>query len=110
MNQRVLKKPQVERDLVDHFSFIAQDKLGPAERFLQTADETFKFLADNPLIGQEWDSPLPELAGIRVFSMPKAFRNYLIFYRPVRDGAEILTILHGSRDLAAIVDRLMSDE
>lgn len=34
MTRRVLKKPQVERDLVDHFSFIARDKVEPAERFL----------------------------------------------------------------------------
>jgi plasmid stabilization system protein ParE len=26
----------------------------------------------------------------------------VIFYRPIEDGAEILRILHGSRDLGAI--------
>ncbi|MEX2091447.1 MAG: type II toxin-antitoxin system RelE/ParE family toxin [Pirellulales bacterium] len=108
MNRRIVKKPQVERDLVDHFSFIAQDKIEPAERFLRLAEESFGHLAANPLVGQQWESPLPTLSGIRVYSMPAAFRNYLIFYRPIECGVEILTVMHGSRDLAAVLERLAS--
>ncbi len=107
MTRRVLKKPQVERDLVDLFSFIARDKVEPAERFLQVAEESFRHLAANPLVGQEWESPLPQLAGIRVLSMPASFHNYLIFYRPIEQGVEILTVLHRSRDLAAVLERLV---
>jgi toxin ParE1/3/4 len=110
MTGRILKKPQVERDLVDHFSFIARDKVEPAERFLRVAEESFELLAANPLIGQKWDSPLRKLSGIRVHSMPGAFRSYLIFYRPIEPGVEILTVLHGSRDLAAVMERLASEE
>lgn len=106
MTRRILKKPRVERDLVDHFSFIARDKLEPADRFLRAAEESFARLAANPLIGHQWDSPLPKLAGIRIYCLPAPFRNYLIFYRPVDDGVEILTLLHGSRDAAAVLDRL----
>lgn len=29
--------------------------------------------------------------------------NYLIFYRPLPDGIEILRVLHGARDIAAIL-------
>ena len=108
MTGRILKKPQVERDLIDHFSFIARDKVEPAERFLRVAEESFRLLAANPLVGQKWDSPLAKLRGIRVYTMPAAFRNYLIFYRPIESGVEILTVLHGSRDLAAVLERLVS--
>lgn len=110
MTRRILKKPRVERDLVDHFTFIARDKLEPADRFLRVAAESFEFLAANPVIGQKWDSPLPKLAGIRVYCLPAAFRNYLIFYRPIDDGVEILTVLHGSRDAAKLMDELLKDE
>ncbi len=72
------------------------------------AEESFELLAANPLIGQKWDSPLPKLSGIRVHGMPAAFRSYLIFYRPIEQGVEILTVLHGSRDLAAVLERLVS--
>jgi toxin ParE1/3/4 len=109
MNPRILKKPQVEFDLIDHYSFIARDKQEPADRFLRAAAETFALLAANPLAGQTWSSPHPELVDVRVFSMPKAFRNYLVFYRPIDAGVEILTVVHGSRDLAMIVERLSNE-
>ncbi len=107
MKRRILKKPQVERDLIDQFSFIARDKIEPAERFLRVAEETFKQLAANPLLGHKWESTLPQLAGIRVRAMPSPFRNYLVFYRPIEDGIEVLTVLHGARDLQAILERLI---
>jgi plasmid stabilization system protein ParE len=31
--------------------------------------------------------------------MPSGFRNYVIFYRQIDGGIEVLTILHGARDL-----------
>jgi len=30
---------------------------------------------------------------------PKGFDDYLIFYRPIRDGIEVMKVIHGSRDL-----------
>jgi plasmid stabilization system protein ParE len=67
MKRRILKKPQVERDLIDQFAYIARDKVEPAERFLRVAEESFNYLATNPLVGQKWESPLRQLAGIRVY-------------------------------------------
>ncbi len=29
----------------------------------------------------------------------KGFERYLIFYRPLADGAEILRVIHGARDI-----------
>jgi toxin ParE1/3/4 len=110
MKHRILKKPQVERDLIDHFSFIARDKIEPAERFLQVADESFKCLAADPNLGHAWESPSPHLAGIRVYPMPSPFRNYLVFYRPIEDGIEVLTVLHGARDLHVVLERLLGRE
>ena len=110
MTRRILKKPQVERDLIEHFSIIARDKLEPAERFLQVAEESFNRLAANPFLGAKWESPLPPLVGIRVYPLPSGFRNYLIFYRPIENGAEILTVLHGARDLQTALERLLGRE
>lgn len=102
MTGRVFRTPKVERDLVDHFVFIARDRLEAAERFLEMAEKTFKTIADNPLLGQAWESPLQKLASIRAHCMPVPFRSYVIFYRPVDAGVEIVTVLHGSRDLDTI--------
>ena len=38
--------------------------------------------------------------GTTVRSFPSG--SYLIFYRPVREGIEILRILHSSRDLSSV--------
>jgi toxin ParE1/3/4 len=110
MSPRILAKPQVERDLIEHFSFIASDKVKPAERFLRMAEESFNRLAADPLSGQAWQSPLPQLAGIYLYPMPSPFRNYLIFYRPIENGVEVLTVLHGARDLQTVLARLVRDE
>jgi toxin ParE1/3/4 len=110
MIRRILKKPQVNRDLVEHFSCIARDKLEPAERFLRVAEASFELLAANPSLGQRWESPLPRLADIRSYCLPGAFRRYVVFYRPVENGVEILTILHGSRDLHGVLEGLADEE
>jgi toxin ParE1/3/4 len=110
MKRRILKKPQVEDDLIAHFSHIARDKVEPAERFLRVAEESFDRLGADPLLGAKWESPLPRLAGIRVYPLPSPFRNYLVFYQPVEDGVEIMTVLHGARDLQAVLERLLGRE
>jgi toxin ParE1/3/4 len=103
---RILKRPQIERDLIDHFAAIARDKIEPAERFLRVAEESFSQLAANPFVGQKWDSQLPQLADVRVSAMPSRFSNYLIFYRPIANGVEILTVIHGARDLQRALERI----
>jgi toxin ParE1/3/4 len=110
MKRRVLKKPQVERDLIEQFAYIARDKIEPAERFLRVAEESFDRLAADPLLGSKWESPLPQLAGIRVLALPSPFRNYLVFYRPIQDGIEVLTVVHGARDLQAVLERVTGRE
>jgi len=45
------------------------------------------------------------LQGIRVTTV-KSFRNYLLFYRPTESDLEVLTIIHGARDLPGILERL----
>ena len=110
MSRRFLKKPQVERDLIDHYAFIARDKVEPAERFLRVAEECFERLAADPMLGHSWRSPLPVLSDVCVYPMPTPFRNYLIFYRPIDNGVEFLTVLHGARDLQTVLGRLMKEE
>ena len=61
------------------------------------------------MIGRAWESEHRRLAGIRVYPM-RRFRNYLVFYRPHMGTAEILTVLHGARDLGRALDKLADDE
>ena len=55
----------------------------------------FRHLASHPNLGRSRD----ELAeGLRSFPVGR----YVIFYRAIPEGVEIVRVLHGSRDLNAI--------
>ena len=44
--------------------------------------------------------PVGIVADLRFWPI-KRYRNYLVMYRPLDDGVEIIRVLHGARDLAA---------
>ena len=54
-------------------------------------------LADLSEIGSVHSFNNKELAGLRMLRIPK-FEKYLIFYRPVPEGTEIIRVLHAARD------------
>jgi toxin ParE1/3/4 len=109
-SRRILRRPRAKADLAEHYSFIARDKVAPAERFLREAETAFELLARMPTVGTAWESADPRLAGVRVYPLPRGFRNYLVFYRPLADGVEILTVLHGARDLRLALDQWNENE
>jgi plasmid stabilization system protein ParE len=53
-----------------------------------------------------WHSRLrhPDLKALRVFHV-SGFEKMLILYRPLPDGIEILRVVHGSRNLPALLRR-----
>jgi len=101
----IIKSPRSLRDLVDHFEYIAKDRLSAARKFLTSVRSTLDSLAGFPGIGRRFESDHPRLQGIRVTTV-KSFRNYLLFYRPTESDLEVLTIIHGARDLPGILERL----
>jgi toxin ParE1/3/4 len=73
-------------------------------RFLLAAHETFLLLAKNPQMGWHARLKATELAGLRVFRVT-GFERILVLYRPDDSGIEILRVLHGSRNLQALLGR-----
>jgi toxin ParE1/3/4 len=88
----IQRTTQAEEDLIDIWIYIAQDNPGAADRVLDDIDERFHALADNPLMGRLRPDIAPEL---RYFTVGK----YLILYRTVQDGVQIVRVIHGARDL-----------
>jgi toxin ParE1/3/4 len=66
-------------------------------------ETTARQLARMPGMGTPWESDKPGLAGMRFFPVTK-FRNHLLFYRPIESGIELVRVLHGARDLDALLD------
>jgi len=108
MKLSVVRRARVAEDLREHYSYIARDKIAPAERLLVVAEESYQRLAENPCIGRVWESRQVELHGVRFYPMPAPYRNYVIFYRVTETRLEVLAILHGARNseyvLREIVD------
>jgi toxin ParE1/3/4 len=87
-----------ERDLVEIGNFIARDSPTNAAQFVLRLEQHCSFLASHPLAGRTRD----ELAlGLRSL----AYGRYVIFYRALDDGAEIVRVLHGARDLRRALGR-----
>jgi toxin ParE1/3/4 len=47
---------------------------------------------------------IPELESLRVFRV-SGFEKMLVLYRPLSEGVEILRVIHGSRNLLALLRR-----
>ncbi len=58
-------------------------------------------LADLSEIGSVHSFNNKELDGLRMLRIPK-FEKYLIFYRPMPEGTEIIRVLHAARDISSI--------
>jgi toxin ParE1/3/4 len=88
----LLLTQQAETDRIGIWAYIAADSETAATRFLQAMDARCQLLAENPMAGRSRN----ELAQ-RLRSIP--FGNYVIFYRPMSDGIQVIRILHGARDV-----------
>ncbi len=92
------RRPQAVEAIIDQAAYIGQDSPAAAERFLDAVEVTFADLEKTPRLGRSYESEHPRLTDLRVWRV-KGFPKYLIFYRPVPDGIEIIHLLHGARDI-----------
>ena len=100
---RIRRRPEAIEDLVAHARFyVEQGSPETAERFLEAAETTFKFLCGRPNLGHRWESPRPRLHDVRVWHI-KGFDKYLVFYRPLKGGVDLLHVFHGAQDIATIL-------
>jgi toxin ParE1/3/4 len=89
--------PTADQDLVQISTYIAHDNPTAAFRWLDEMQAVCDVLAAQPGIGQQVQTK--RLGRVR----RHAVGNYLIYYRPVSDGIEILHVVHGARDQDRIV-------
>ena len=84
-----------ERDLSEIWEYIALDSETAADKTLREIDAQCHVLGQYPKMGQDRSDIVP---GVRSFPVG----NYLIFYREISQGVEIIRVLHGARNLALI--------
>lgn len=83
-------------DLKEIRDFIAQDNKKMASKYMEILKQKCVMLAASPEIGVCRE----EYCGLYKFPVD----NYLIFYRPSKIGIEVIRILHGSRDIKALLN------
>ena len=92
----VHRSPLVEEDYREIWRYIAKDNPDAADRLLRHIDAKLVVYAENPqlgtLRGNLW-------RGLRSFPVG----NYVVFYRTVPDGIELVRVLHGARKLKRLL-------
>lgn len=102
---RVRKREAAKRDLIAQWVWYAENaSVEIADRFLAAADATAVILAGQPESGIPVVVRKPELQGMRRFPLSDGFDKILLFYFPLRDGIEIVRVIHASRNLERLLD------
>jgi len=91
----------VEDELWAIWEHIAQDNPDAATQVVEAAYETFKTLAVTPGLGRLRKFRNSKLKGVRSW-LVAGFDNYLIFYRAIPEGIEVLHVYHGARDIESL--------
>ena len=88
-------------DLQEIGCFLRRQDASLPDRFFSAARRTFHLIGTNPHLGKRWKSGQPEELRSRPII---GFPNYLVFYF-VTDGKIVIwRVLHGSRDLSALLN------
>ncbi len=92
---KILKTVRAELDLDEIWLFIATDNVAAADALIDAIGQTACRLAEQPLMGRARPELAPE---IRSFPVDR----YILFYRPVPNGVEIIRAIHSARDLPTL--------
>ncbi len=99
----ILRRAEALQDLEDISDYLASRSPALAVRFLNAAEQTFSDLEAMPGLGAICPLHNPRMQGVRQWRI-RGFNKYVVIYRPITDGVEILRVLHGSRDLSNILE------
>jgi toxin ParE1/3/4 len=90
-----IRTARAEEDLIEIWTYIARDNLTAADRVLDRIDTVCLRLSENPYLGPA----RPDLAGgLRYF----VSGSYLVLYRIIESGVEVVRVVHGARDLPSL--------
>lgn len=87
---RIDRTPLAKTDAAEIWYYIAQDNVTAADKIIEQFEERFQMLAQMPLSGEAVEY-------IRADVRRSTIGNYVIYYQPLRDGIQVVRILHGSQ-------------
>lgn len=110
-SRRVVHKHEVAKhsldNIAEHLATEASFKV--ALRFLERAEEAFALILRSPGIGHPQQFRSLNLSDIRAWHV-RGFRRWLVYYREVGDGVEVLDVMHGAQDQEPRLREKLDDE
>ncbi len=94
---RLRFRPEAVSDLEEIHDFIAEDNPSKAKEFITFLRSKCQVLADSPFAGRARPEIRHELRSFPV-------KRYVILYRVLDDFVEIVSVVHGSRDIEGLWD------
>lgn len=89
---RVFRTRRARQDLIDIWRYAGNDNPRAADALLDRIDDACRLLAENPELGPARSDIRPSL---RYFVVDR----YVILYRAIEEGVEVVRVAHGARDL-----------
>jgi plasmid stabilization system protein ParE len=100
---RVIVRPKARGDInAILVHYIENAGIDIARHFRKAANETFRELAEFPLIGAPRSVRKTEFQGVRMWRV-RGFESYLIFYMPLPDGIAIERVIHAAQDYQRVL-------
>ncbi len=98
--KRFVLSSSAELDLKDIWSYIAHDNEEAASRVVEKIRDAIRTLAAIPRMGRRYpDLPNRQLRVWPVYS-------YLVIYEPDAKPLKVVRIIHGARDIPAVLERI----
>ncbi|MGD0482018.1 MAG: type II toxin-antitoxin system RelE/ParE family toxin [Terracidiphilus sp.] len=102
--QKVSFRPLARKDLREVAAYLLiEASEAVAVRFEKAVQNATHTLAGMPGIGVPCSFRNPELHDMRRLTV-KGFENWLLFYRDTEDRIDVIRVLHGARDIAAVFE------
>ena len=89
--------PLSVRDLDEIGSYVGDRSVRAAIRLIDAFQRQFELLSERPRIGRARPDLRPELR-----SWPHG--SYIVLYRVIEGGVEIVRVVHGARDLVSVLN------
>jgi toxin ParE1/3/4 len=97
MSRYSISQPAI-RDLESISSYFADVNVEAGEKFLQGFSKRCQQLVNFPNIGRGYDDLQANLRGLPL-------EGYIILYRAIDDGIEIVRVVNGRQDLESLFDK-----
>jgi plasmid stabilization system protein ParE len=94
--------PQASEDLEAIWSFIARESMDAANRVEDAILDACNLLAQNPLLGSRRASFSER--PLRFWAVTQ-YPNYIVVYRPESVPLRVVAVIHGKRQIAAVLKK-----